>query len=197
MAAGCSTVLPSVAQCVANTALAGCTAVLPTLAQCTANSSLAGCSAVVPTLAQCTANSSLAGCSTVLPTFTQCTANPALAGCSAVLPTQDECATNSAIAGCSVVLQALFNCTYLSPTAPGCAAVLQAYAATPAQLLISQINAQLIVADTSTSTNPNLSATALYPGANISTNTTRTTSRMYTRSWISFENMTQSTFLPI
>jgi filamentous hemagglutinin family protein len=95
---------PSLAQCIANPALAGCSAVLPTLAQCTATPTAAGCSVVLPTLAQCTATPTAAGCSVVLPTLAQCAATPTAAGCSVVLPTLAQCAATPTAAGCSVVL---------------------------------------------------------------------------------------------
>lgn len=58
---------PTVDQCVVDPTLAGCTAVLPPLADCTLNPALAGCIAVLPSLADCTLNPTLAGCTAVLP----------------------------------------------------------------------------------------------------------------------------------
>jgi filamentous hemagglutinin family protein len=121
--AGCSAVLPTLAQCTATPTLLGCSVVLPTLAQCVSNPTLAGCSAVLPTLAQCTATPTLPGCSVVLPTLAQCVADPTLAGCGAVLPTLAQCIATPTLTGCSAVLPTLAQCT-ATPTLAGCGVVL-------------------------------------------------------------------------
>src|SRR5258706_9100067 len=121
--AGCAAVLPTLAQCIATPTLVGCSVVLPTLAQCVATPTLAGCSVVLPTLAQCIATPTLAGCSVVLPTLAQCIATPTLAGCSVVLPTLAQCTATPALAGCSVVLPTLTQCI-ATPTLAGCSVVL-------------------------------------------------------------------------
>jgi filamentous hemagglutinin family protein len=96
----------SLADCIANPALAGCTAMLPTLAQCTSAPETAGCSAVLPpTLAQCTSTPTLAGCSVVLPTVAQCTVTPTLPSCAVVLPTT-QTSTNAPL---SQSLNAVIN----------------------------------------------------------------------------------------
>ncbi|MFM9925752.1 filamentous hemagglutinin N-terminal domain-containing protein [Variovorax sp. H27-G14] len=74
-------VLPTLAQCVVNSALPGCTVVLPSLSACSDNAALPGCAIVLPTLAQCVANSALPGCNAVLPTPGMCTVSPLLQGC--------------------------------------------------------------------------------------------------------------------
>lgn len=78
--------LPSLAQCVANPALAGCTAVLPAFGQCIGNPGLPGCAAVLPTLSQCAASPVLQGCNVVLPPVSACVANPTSPGCVVVVP---------------------------------------------------------------------------------------------------------------
>ncbi|MDP2795172.1 MAG: filamentous hemagglutinin N-terminal domain-containing protein, partial [Sulfurisoma sp.] len=121
--AGCTAVLPPLADCTANPALPGCSAVLPPIAICTAAPETPGCSAVLPPLADCTANPALPGCSAVLPPIAICTAAPETPGCSAVLPPLADCTANPALPGCSAVLPPLADCA-TTPTLPGCSAVL-------------------------------------------------------------------------
>ncbi|WP_181360550.1 filamentous hemagglutinin N-terminal domain-containing protein [Variovorax sp. WS11] len=135
---------PSLADCMADTALAGCTAVLPTLAVCQENPAIAGCSVVLPppvtttplpppapappTLSACIADPALDGCATVLPSMAACTSAPATAGCSVVLPSLSTCTAIPARAGCSAVLPSLSQCI-AAPSTAGCSAVLPNLAA--------------------------------------------------------------------
>ncbi|ABM39306.1 two-partner secretion domain-containing protein [Polaromonas naphthalenivorans] len=123
--AGCTAVLPILAACQADPAIPGCSAVLPppTLDACIAAPATSGCAAVLPTLTQCTIAPSTAGCSVVLPTLASCIASPTLAGCAAVLPTLAQCVASPALAGCAAVLPTLSQCI-ASPALAGCAAVL-------------------------------------------------------------------------
>jgi filamentous hemagglutinin family protein len=142
--AGCSAALPTVAQCTATPTTAGCSVVLPTLAQCTATPATAGCSVVLPTLAQCEATPTASGCGVVLPTLAQCTATPAIAGCSAVLPTLAQCEATPTTAGCGVVLPTLAQCA-ATPTMAGCTSVLPA-AAIATTTPVAQVYSTVIVA---------------------------------------------------
>lgn len=126
--AGCAGILPNLAACTANPALAGCGAVLPGLGVCVAAPTTAGCEAVLPTLAMCTVTPTLTGCSAVLPTVAACAASPSLPGCSAVLPTVAACTATPNLAGCGAVLPTVAACT-LTPGLPGCSAVLPGLAA--------------------------------------------------------------------
>jgi filamentous hemagglutinin family protein len=114
----CSGVLPTLSQCVANSAARGCEAVLPTLAQCIGSPSLQGCSARLPSLRTCTASPSVQGCEAVLPSLALCIANPSMAGCEVRLPTLQACAALPATPGCQVVLPSATFCN----TNPGAAA---------------------------------------------------------------------------
>ena len=121
---------PSLADCIANTALADCAAVLPTLAACQADPAIPGCSVVLPppTLEACIAAPATSGCAAVLPTLAACIASPATAGCSVILPTLAVCTAAPATAGCSVVLPSLAACVAL-PATPGCSVILPTLAA--------------------------------------------------------------------
>jgi hypothetical protein len=135
--------VPTITECLGNSALAGCTAILktaldacvvtpggancqallPSLATCSASPSTYGCSAVLPTLKVCIATPTTAGCLAVLPTLSACTEKPGTEGCAVVLPTLSACTEKPGTAGCSVVLPTLAQCVG-SPTLQGCSAVL-------------------------------------------------------------------------
>ncbi|NDP64797.1 filamentous hemagglutinin N-terminal domain-containing protein, partial [Polaromonas sp.] len=91
---------PSLADCIANSALADCAAVLPSLSACQADPAIPGCSVVLPppTLDACIAAPATSGCAAVLPTLSQCTAAPGTAGCAVVLPTLAACVASPATA---------------------------------------------------------------------------------------------------
>jgi filamentous hemagglutinin family protein len=120
---------PSLADCIANAALADCTTVLPTLSACQSDPALPGCSVVLPppTLDACIAAPATSGCAAVLPTLSQCTIAPATAGCLAVLPTLSSCIASPAGPGCAVVLPSLAQCT-IAPSTAGCVVVLPSLA---------------------------------------------------------------------
>ena len=126
--AGCAAVLPNLAACTANPAIPGCGAVLPGLGICITAPNTAGCEAVLPTVAMCAVTPTLAGCSAVLPTVAACTVTPTLPGCLAVLPTVAACTVTPTLPGCSAVLPTVTACT-VTPTLPGCLAVLPTLAA--------------------------------------------------------------------
>jgi len=123
--ADCAAVLPTLSACQSDPALPGCSVVLPppTLDACIAAPATSGCAAVLPSLSQCTIAPATAGCSVVLPSLSQCTISPATAGCSVVLPSLSQCTISPATAGCSVVLPSLSQCT-ISPATAGCSVVL-------------------------------------------------------------------------
>ncbi|CAN7431409.1 MULTISPECIES: two-partner secretion domain-containing protein [unclassified Variovorax] len=140
---------PSLADCMADTALTGCAAVLPTLAACQENPATAGCSVVLPppapplspapapalpTLSACIADPAMDGCSAVLPSLAACTSTPSMPGCSVILPSLGTCTAVPTRSGCSAVLPTLSQCIS-APSTTGCSAVLPnlaACTATPA-----------------------------------------------------------------
>ena len=123
--ADCAAVLPTLSACQADSAIPGCAAVLPppTLNACIAAPATSGCAAVLPSLAACVASPATPGCSVILPTLAACTAAPATAGCSVILPTLAACTAAPATAGCSVVLPTLSACV-AAPATAGCSVVL-------------------------------------------------------------------------